>query len=336
MAARFAFPLLVIVVVVLVMAIGAQAQLTPNFYRRSCPQALPAIRKIVRHEIKKETRMGASLLRLHFHDCIVNGCDGSILLDDTANFTGEKTAAPNLNSVRGFEVIDKIKSEVDKRCKANVVSCADILAVAARDSVSIVSSTILRLYLSKRRCYSYQVPLGRRDARTASLAAANNSLPPPTFNFSQLISNFQSHGLNLTDLVALSGGHTIGLARCATFRNRIYNETNSIQSNFASSLQRNCPAVTGNGDNNTQALDQTPGGFDVQYFKSLMQSRGLLHSDQELFGKGNSASDALVRMYSSNPGRFAADFAGSMVKMGNMRPLTGSNGEIRKNCRLIN
>ncbi|CAN1262929.1 Peroxidase 4 [Linum perenne] len=330
MAARFAFPLLVIVVVVLVMAIGAQAQLTPNFYRRSCPQALPAIRKIVRHEIKKETRMGASLLRLHFHDCIVNfriqGCDGSILLDDTANFTGEKTAAPNLNSVRGFEVIDKIKSEVDKRCKANVVSCADILAVAARDSVSILGGP----------SYSYQVPLGRRDARTASLAAANNSLPPPTFNFSQLISNFQSHGLNLTDLVALSGGHTIGLARCATFRNRIYNETNSIQSNFASSLQRNCPAVTGNGDNNTQALDQTPGGFDVQYFKSLMQSRGLLHSDQELFGKGNSASDALVRMYSSNPGRFAADFAGSMVKMGNMRPLTGSNGEIRKNCRLIN
>ncbi|CAN1262927.1 Peroxidase 4 [Linum perenne] len=311
MAARFAFPLLVIVVVVLVMAIGAQAQLTPNFYRRSCPQALPAIRKIVRHEIKKETRMGASLLRLHFHDCIVNGCDGSILLDDTA---------------KGFEVIDKIKSEVDKRCKANVVSCADILAVAARDSVSILGGP----------SYSYQVPLGRRDARTASLAAANNSLPPPTFNFSQLISNFQSHGLNLTDLVALSGGHTIGLARCATFRNRIYNETNSIQSNFASSLQRNCPAVTGNGDNNTQALDQTPGGFDVQYFKSLMQSRGLLHSDQELFGKGNSASDALVRMYSSNPGRFAADFAGSMVKMGNMRPLTGSNGEIRKNCRLIN
>ncbi|CAN1262932.1 Peroxidase 4 [Linum perenne] len=287
------------------MAIGAQAQLTPNFYRRSCPQALPAIRKIVRHEIKKETRMGASLLRLHFHDCIVNVSLRSYYITHW-----EKTAAPNLNSVRGFEVIDKIKSEVDKRCKANVVSCADILAVAARDSVSILGGP----------SYSYQVPLGRRDARTASL----------------LISNFQSHGLNLTDLVALSGGHTIGLARCATFRNRIYNETNSIQSNFASSLQRNCPAVTGNGDNNTQALDQTPGGFDVQYFKSLMQSRGLLHSDQELFGKGNSASDALVRMYSSNPGRFAADFAGSMVKMGNMRPLTGSNGEIRKNCRLIN
>ncbi|CAN1155730.1 Peroxidase 4 [Linum perenne] len=332
MAARRAFPLWVIVVVVLVMAIGAQAQLTPNFYGRSCPQALPAIRKIVRHEIRKETRMGASLLRLHFHDCFVNGCDGSILLDDTANFTGEKTAAPNLNSVRGFEVIDKIKSEVDKRCKANVVSCADILAVAARDSVSILGGP----------SYSYQVPLGRRDARTASLAAANNSLPPPTFNFSQLISNFQSHGLNLTDLVALSGGHTIGLARCATFRNRIYNETNSIQSNFASSLQRKLAATlqrtcppTG-GDNNLKPLDQTPAWFNTDYYSALIRNRGLLHSDQELFGTGNSASDRLVMTYSTNPFKFAADFAASMVKMGNIQVVTGTDGEVRKNCRVIN
>ncbi|CAN1155738.1 Peroxidase 4 [Linum perenne] len=317
MAARRAFPLWVIVVVVLVMAIGAQAQLTPNFYGRSCPQALPAIRKIVRHEIRKETRMGASLLRLHFHDCFVNGCDGSILLDDTANFTGEKTAAPNLNSVRGFEVIDKIKSEVDKRCKANVVSCADILAVAARDSVSRGPS------------YSYQVPLGRRDARTASLAAANNSLPPPTFNFSQLISNFQSHGLNLTDLVALSGGHTIGLARCA----RIYNDTN-IHPRLAATLQRTCPPT--GGDNNLKPLDQTPAWFNTDYYSALIRNRGLLHSDQELFGTGNSASDRLVMTYSTNPFKFAADFAASMVKMGNIQVVTGTDGEVRKNCRVIN
>ncbi|CAI0549099.1 unnamed protein product [Linum tenue] len=83
--------------------------------------------------------MGASLLRMHFHDCFVNGCDGSILLDDTSNFTGEKTAGPNFNSVRGYDVVDKIKTELDKICRRSIVSCADILAVAARDSVSIVS-----------------------------------------------------------------------------------------------------------------------------------------------------------------------------------------------------
>lgn len=68
----------------------------------------------------------------------VQGCDGSILLDDTSSFIGEKTAGPNNNSVRGYEVIDKIKSQVEKACP-RVVSCADIVAIAARDSVEIVS-----------------------------------------------------------------------------------------------------------------------------------------------------------------------------------------------------
>ena len=69
----------------------------------------------------------------------MQGCDGSILLDDTSSFTGEKNAGPNRNSARGFEVIDKIKSAVEKVCPG-VVSCADILAIAARDSVHIVSN----------------------------------------------------------------------------------------------------------------------------------------------------------------------------------------------------
>lgn len=62
------------------------------------------------------------------------GCDGSILLDDSASFTGEKTAAPNKNSVRGFDVVDTIKTRVEAKCPG-IVSCADILAIAARDSV---------------------------------------------------------------------------------------------------------------------------------------------------------------------------------------------------------
>jgi peroxidase len=72
---------------------------------------------------------------------IVQGCDGSVLLDDTPVFTGEKNAAPNMNSARGFEVIDRIKAAVNDACRGNVVSCADIVAVAARDSVVAVRAT---------------------------------------------------------------------------------------------------------------------------------------------------------------------------------------------------
>lgn len=60
-----------------------------------------------------------------------------MLLDDTVDFIGEKTAAPNLNSLRGFDVIDAIKSDLESFCP-ETISCADILAVAARDSVILV------------------------------------------------------------------------------------------------------------------------------------------------------------------------------------------------------
>lgn len=68
----------------------------------------------------------------------LQGCDGSVLLDDTPTMTGEKTAKPNDNSLRGFDVIDGIKSTLNDVCLGNVVSCADILAVAARDSIVAV------------------------------------------------------------------------------------------------------------------------------------------------------------------------------------------------------
>lgn len=70
---------------------------------------------------------------------VLQGCDGSILLDDTTTFTGEKNAFPNRNSVIGYEVIDTIKTRVEAACN-NTVSCADIAALAARDGVFLVSN----------------------------------------------------------------------------------------------------------------------------------------------------------------------------------------------------
>ncbi|KAK7305505.1 hypothetical protein VNO77_43411 [Canavalia gladiata] len=313
----------VVVATLATLMIPSNANLTPNFYKKVCPQALPIIRSVVLQAIIRERRIGASLLRLHFHDCFVNGCDGSVLLDDTQNFIGEKTALPNLNSLRGFDVVDEIKAAVDKACKRPVVSCADILAIAARDSVAILGGPHLW----------YNVLLGRKDAKTASRDAANTNLPPPFFSFSQLLSNFKAHGLNLKDLVALSGGHTIGFAKCSSFRNRIYNDTN-IDHTFAASLRKNCPPI--GGDNNLAPLDPTPAMVDTSYYRELLSKKGLLHSDQELYKGMGTESDRLVELYSRNPFAFAQDFKASMIKMGNMKVVTDNKGEIRRNCRKIN
>ncbi|URE49499.1 hypothetical protein MUK42_13983 [Musa troglodytarum] len=293
-------------------AATASAQLSSSFYNASCPNALPIIQSAVKAAVAKERRMGASLLRLHFHDCFVQaspGCDGSVLLDDTSGLTGEKTAGPNNNSLRGFDVVDAIKSKLESACK-QVVSCADILAVAARDSVVALGGP------------SWTVQLGRRDSTTASFSSANSDIPRPDFNLTDLISAFSNKGLATTDMVALSGAHTIGQARCTTFRARIYNDTD-IDSSLAASLRSSCPS---SGDDDSLApLDaSTPTAFDTCYYRNLLSNKGLLHSDQQLHGGGS--TDSQVSSYAANSAKFFGDFASAMVKMGSISPLTGSSG----------
>ncbi|KAK3152590.1 hypothetical protein QOZ80_2BG0161050 [Eleusine coracana subsp. coracana] len=217
--------------------------------------------------------MAASILRLHFHDCFVQGCDGSILLDDVdGTFTGEKTADMNINSVRGFEVIDQIKANVEALCPG-VVSCADILALAARDFTVALGGP------------SWEVKLGRRDSTTASLKEANTDLSSPSSNLAKLIAAFRKKGFSPRELVALSGAHTIGQARCANFRERAYNATTNIDPAYGETLQSRCPRT--GGDDNLTPLDVTsPDRFDGSYFRGLFRQKGLLHSDQALFDGG--------------------------------------------------
>lgn len=130
----------------------------------------------------------------------------------------------------------------------------------------------------------------------------------------------------------VAGGHTIGFARCTSFRDHIYNDTD-IDPSFAKSLQQICPRS--GSDNVLAPLDrQTPACFDNFYYHNLVKREGLLHSDQELYN-GNSA-DSIVKKYVKNPALFFKHFAKSMVKMGKIKPLTGDQGEIRINCRKTN
>ncbi|KAG6545979.1 hypothetical protein Mapa_012641 [Marchantia paleacea] len=305
----------------------ADAQLKPEFYVQTCPQLPTIVQQQVQAAIKKEARMAASLLRLHFHDCFVQGCDASILLDDDSRLPlGEKTAAPNLNSVRGFEVIDAIKSAVEKQCP-KIVSCADILALASSISVRLSGGP------------KWFVPLGRRDSLTGNFSAALEFLPGPTSTVTDLKQKFSNVGLNVVDLVALSGGHTIGLSRCISIITRLYNFNGgggadpTIEAQLLATLKKTCP--NGGDGNVTTPLDPTPSVFDNRYFKELQIFKGVLNSDEVLFTQATDTK-GLVNLYSQNETMFMADFTASMIKMGNMKPLTGNSGEIRLNCRKPN
>ncbi|KAJ7953055.1 Peroxidase [Quillaja saponaria] len=301
--------------------------LYPQFYDHSCPKAQEIVKSIVAKAVAREARTAASLLRLHFHDCFVQGCDASILLDSSGSIISEKQSVPNKNSARRFEVLDEIKSALEKECP-HTVSCADILALAARDSTVLTGGP------------RWEVPLGRRDSRVASLSGSNNNIPAPNNTFQTILNKFKRQGLDIVDLVALSGSHTIGNARCTSFRQRLYNQTGNgiadftLDQSYAAQLRSGCPRT--GGDQNLFFLDfVSPTTFDNSYFKNLLASKGLLNSDQVLLTK-NEASADLVKKYAENNELFFDQFAKSMIKMGNISPLTVSSGEIRKNCRKIN
>ncbi|KAL6577568.1 hypothetical protein OROMI_009896 [Orobanche minor] len=297
----------------------APPRLSPSFYDRTCPRAAAIITKSITNAVIREKRMAASLIRLHFHDCFVQGCDASVLLDETPSIQSEKTALPNNNSARGFDVIEAAKLEVERICPG-VVSCADILTLAARDASVAVGGP------------KWTPKLGRRDSTTADRAKANTDLPGPFANLQILVSAFANKGLSQKDMVALSGAHTLGQAQCFLFRARIYSNGTDIDPKFARQRRLQCPQTGGN--TNLAPLDSTPNSLDNNYFTNLIQRKGLLQSDQVLFGGGS--TNTIVSRYSNNPKIFAADFANAMMRMSEIQPLLGSNGIIRRICNAIN
>ncbi|TQD96125.1 hypothetical protein C1H46_018268 [Malus baccata] len=287
-------------------SVGSQG-LFPEFYQSSCPQVNDIVTSVLRRAIEKVPRVAASLIRLHFHDCFALGCDASVLLDNSTIIRSEKGAKPNVNSLRGFEVIDEIKAKVEEACPLTV-SCADIVALAARGSTVLSGGP------------DWVLPLGRRDSITASAEASDSDIPAPIPVLSALITAFERQGLDETDLVALSGAHTIGFAKCSFVRQ---------------TRKSVCPGR--GGDNTPAPLDfVSPTRFDNSYFKLILGGHGLLPSDQVLLtGKGRQAAE-LVNTYAANESLFFQQFAKSMVKMGNINPLTGSKGQVRKDCRHLN
>ncbi|KAE9584985.1 putative peroxidase [Lupinus albus] len=220
-------------------------------------------------------------------------------------------------------MIDDIKSQLEKSCP-RMVSCADILTAAARDATILAGGPF------------WEVTFGRKDGKI-SLASEANLVPHGHENITALVQFFEARGLDILDLVALSGSHTIGRSTCYSFIDRLYNFNGtrkpdpSLSYSFLNLLRKRCQRVL-----DLVYLDViTPRTFDSTYYTNLVKKLGLLSTDQSLFS--DARTSPFVQAFATQPFLFTSQFAVSMVKLGNVQVLTRPNeGEIRVNCNYVN
>ncbi|KAK4571021.1 hypothetical protein RGQ29_029745 [Quercus rubra] len=313
------------IVVLLCQSVHSQLQI--GFYRNSCSLVELIVKDVVRDSFIRDHGVAAGLVKLHFSDCFVRGCDASVLIDSTPSNKAEKDSPTNNQSLQGFAVIDNVKAKLEDICKG-VVSCADIIAFAARDSIEITGGL------------GYDVPSGRRDGKISLASDTFTNLPTPSFNVDQLTQIFAKKGFTQEEMVTLSGAHTIGRSHCTSFSYRLYNfngtkgQDPSLDLIYASWLKRLCPQGNTNPNLVVPMDPSSPGSTDVGYYINVLANRGLFTSDQTLMT--NTAAANQMNQSKRNPLLWRSKFAAAMVKMGQLDVLTGNVGEIRSNCRVIN
>ncbi|KAL6525541.1 hypothetical protein OROHE_015848 [Orobanche hederae] len=301
----------------------ASAQMKVGYYNSTCPKAESLIRVAVRQQFSKDRSITAALLRMHFHDCFVRGCDASILIDSTNSSSSEKDAGPNL-TVRSYDLIDAAKKAVETACPSTV-SCADIITLATRDAVILSGGP------------TYDVPTGRRDGLISNVADVN--LPGPSDSIQDAFPFFKDRNLTLNDMVTLLGAHTIGVAHCSFFRDRLSNFNGTVRPDptmdpgLVARLLKTCRTTSRDP---TVSLDQgTPSNtLDNHYYNQTVFKRGILQIDQKLAEDRSTAP--IVLGLARNESVFRQNFVQAMIKMSKIQVLVGNAGEIRNNCRVFN
>lgn len=306
---------------------NGSAQLSENFYAKICPNVESIVRNVVSQKFTQTFVTVPGTLRLFFHDCFVEGCDASVIIQSTSNNTAEKDFSDNLSLAGdGFDTVIKAKQAVEKVCP-NSVSCADILTMAARDVVALAGGP------------KFNVELGRRDGLISQASRVNGNLPKASFTLNQLNFLFARKGLSQTDMVALSGAHTLGFSHCNQIANRIYSFSAStpvdpsLNASYATQLQQMCPKNV----DPTIAINIdpiTPRKFDNVYYQNLQSGKGLFSSDEVLYTDLRTRN--AVNKFAQSSDTFNTAFVSAMRNLGRVDVKTGFQGEIRQDCSRFN
>ncbi|PWA80413.1 peroxidase superfamily protein [Artemisia annua] len=319
--------MLVMIILFKFLIVFTEAQLKVGFYNKVCPAAETVVANVVKDATKSDPQTPAFMLRLHFHDCFVEGCDGSILIDNGVN---SERAANGHQGVLGYDVIENAKAQLESMCPS-VVSCADIVAMAARDAVALSHGPV------------YQVETGRKDGLVSRIELAAR-MPDVQDSIQILKQKFIEKGLNDKDLVILSAAHTIGTSACFFMTTRLYDFASSggpdpsINASFLPELTSACPK--GGNPNDRLPMDHGSGDiFDKQIFQNIRSGFAVLQSDAKLMDDPTTKGivDSYFGLLSPLTGpSFEGDFMSSMVRMGRIGFKTGSTGNIRRVCKAFN
>ncbi|CAL4962173.1 unnamed protein product [Urochloa decumbens] len=299
--------------------------LSLDFYAKTCPAVDQIVANVTAARYRDSPAAGPAVLRLFHHDCFVEGCDASILIAPTAGAPKvERDMEENRNLPQeGFDTVEMAKAAVESKCPG-VVSCADVLALAARDYVQLAGGPY------------YPVKKGRKDSKVSLPGKVHGSLPRANSTVDELLRVFAGKGLGAADLVALSGAHTVGFAHCVHVLGRIYDFRGTrrpdplMDARLVKALRMSCPSSGGSARVVVPFDVSTPFQFDHAYYANLQARLGLLGSDQALFLDGRTRP--MVEELAGNKTRFFQAFVASMDRMGSIRIKKGKKGEVRKVC----
>ncbi|XP_012443332.1 peroxidase 21 [Gossypium raimondii] len=302
---------------------SVESELQLNYYAESCPNAEEIIKQQVIKLYNKHGNTAVSWVRNLFHDCMVKSCDASLLLRRVKGMESEQESDRSFG-MRNFKYINTIKEAVEKECPMTV-SCADIVALSARDGILMLGGPRL------------EMRSGRKDSKQSYLTEVQNAIPNHNDTIDLVLARFQSIGIDTPGAVALLGAHSVGRVHCVNLVHRLYPTVDpTLDPEHAEYLKRRCPTP----DPDPKAVLysrndlETPMILDNMFYKNLLKHKGLLMVDQQL--TSHPLTSPLVEKMAADNGYFHDQFARAVLLLSENNPLNEDQGEIRKDCRYVN
>ncbi|KAM1593273.1 hypothetical protein ACFX1Z_036656 [Malus domestica] len=297
--------------------------LATDFYRDTCPQAEEVIREQVKLLYKRHKNTAFSWLRNIFHDCAVQSCDASLLLDSTRRSLSEKEMDRSFG-MRNFRYIEEIKEALERECPG-VVSCSDILVLSAREGVVRLGGPFIPL------------KTGRRDGRRSRAEILEQYLPDHNESMSVVLEKFADMGIDTPGVVALLGAHSVGRTHCVKLVHRLYPEVDpQLNPDHVPHMLKKCPDAIPDPKAVQYVRNDrgTPMIFDNNYYRNILDNKGLMMVDHQL--ATDKRTKPYVKKMAKSQDYFFKEFSRAFTILSENNPLTGNKGEIRQQCNVAN